>query len=263
LARFDRLEYDQPSEPEGKADGPRPGVEPERERDGDAWLVKADDHRRRGLHENALRYYSRALELDRSLLAGWVGQVQMLVMLGEYPEAELWAKKSLELFKGQGDLMAARAQALSRLGDRRQAMELADASLRQEGNAAFRWMVRGELLLAGKDDMDRHCFDKAVQADRDWLVPLEAALIYLHYDHPSKALLRARQAVEKGPQSPFAWYTQGRCEQDLGFDRQAETSYHRCRELAPGHVDAGRKLSEIANQGWSLSRGLRRLIGRV
>jgi tetratricopeptide (TPR) repeat protein len=259
VPRFDRLELDQP-EPEGEPE--RKGQDAEPGRDGDAWLQRADDHRRRGLHENALRYYSRALEMDRSLLAGWVGQVQMLVMLGEYPEAELWARKSLELFKGQGDLMAGRAQALGRLGDRRQAMELADASLRQEGNVAYRWMVRGELLLAAKDDIDRHCFDKAVQADRDWLVPLEIALIYLHHEQPSKALLRAREAVEKGPQSAFAWYTQGRCEQELGFDRQAEKSYGRCRELLPGHVEAGRKLAEIANQGWSLSRGLRRLIGR-
>lgn len=259
MARFDRLEFDQESDegPEGLTTSGGP------ESDEQAWLRKADDQRRRGLHENALRYYSRALELDRSLLPCWIGQVQMLVLLGEYPEAELWSRKSLEQFKGQGDLMAGRAQALARLGDRRQALELADASLRQEGNAAYRWVVRGELLIAGKDDIDRHCFDKAVPADRDWLVPLEIALIYLHYDQPGKALLRARDAVEKGPQSAFAWYTQGRCEQELGFDRQAETSYGRCQELSPGHVDAGRRLAEIANKGWSLSQGLRRLIGRA
>ncbi len=176
-------------------------VSGETERDADAWLRKADDHRRRGLYENSLRYYSRALEFDKSLLPGWVGQVQMLVMLGEYPEAELWAKKSLELFKSHGDLMAGRAQALARIGDRSVALELADAALRQEGHSAYRWMVRGELLATTRDEIDRHCFDKAVQADRDWLVPLEIALIYLHYEQPSKALSRARQAVENGTRS--------------------------------------------------------------
>jgi tetratricopeptide (TPR) repeat protein len=258
LARFERLEYDQPFEPESER--LRPPVEPEC--DGAAWLRNAADCRRRGLHENALRNYSRALELDRTLLAGWVGQVQMLVLLGEYAEAELWARKSLELFKGQGDLMAGRAQALARLGDQRTAMELADASLRQEGSSAYRWTVRGELVVNTNTEIDRHCFDKAVQAERDWLVPLEIALIYLHYEQPSKALLRARQAVEAGPQGAYAWYTQGLCEQSLGFERQAETSFRRCQELAPGHVEAGRRLAEIANQRWSLSKGLRRLIGR-
>ena len=198
LARFDRLEFDQESDegPEGLTTSGGP------ESDEQAWFRKADEQRRRGLHENALRFYSRALELDRSLLPCWVGQVQMLVLLGEYPEAELWARKSLEQFKGQGDLMAGRAQALARLGDRRQALELADASLRQEGNAAYRWVVRGELLITGKDDIDRHCFDKAVQADRDWLVPLEIALIYLHYDQPSKALLRAGTPSRRARRAP-------------------------------------------------------------
>jgi tetratricopeptide (TPR) repeat protein len=261
LARFERLEFDHESEqgPDGpQAETPSVAAGGEQL----AWMAKADDQRRRGLHENALRFYSRALELDRSLLGGWIGQVRMLVLLGEYPEAELWSRKALELFRNQGDLMAGRAQALARIGDRTQAMELADAALRQEGESAYRWMVRGELLVSGRDEVDRHCFDKAVVADRDWLVPLEIAMIYLHHQRPSQALLRARQAVEKSPGSFYPWLIQGQCEQALGFDRQARTSYQRCLDLSPRHVEAGRKLAEIDKQGWSLSRGVRRLIGR-
>jgi tetratricopeptide (TPR) repeat protein len=261
LPRFDRLEYD--DDPDREPDGTQPAAGcDESDRDATVWLKKADDHRRRGLYENSLRYFSRALEFDRSLLAGWVGQVQMLVLLGEFPEAELWAKKSLELFKGQGDLMAGRAQALARIGDKTQAMELADAALRQEGSSAYRWMVRGELLVATRDDVDRHCFDKAIQEDGDWLVPLEIALIYLYHEQPSKAHLRARQAVEKAPDRFYTWFIQGQCEQALGFDRQARQSYERCLELSPRHVEANHKLAEVTNPGWSLSKGLRRLIGR-
>src|SRR5271155_1845384 len=116
LPRFDRLEFDEQPDVPPDSTAPESPSE-ETERDADAWLRKADDHRRRGLYENSLRYYSRALEFDRALVPGWVGQVQMLVMLGEYPEAELWAKKSLEIFKNHGDLMAGRAQALARVGD--------------------------------------------------------------------------------------------------------------------------------------------------
>jgi tetratricopeptide (TPR) repeat protein len=261
LARFDRLEFDEESE--GQSGGMQPaGGRPEPQGDQAAWMRKADDHRRRGLYENSLRYYSRALELDKSLLAAWVGQVQMLVLLGEYPEAELWGRKALELFKNQGDLMAGRAQALARIGDRTQALELADAALRQEGSSAYRWMVRGELLVTSRDGVDQHCFDKAVQADRDWLVPLEIALIYLYWEQPSKAVLRARQATEKAPESFHAWFVQGQCEQTIGFDRAAKLSYERCLELSPRHVEANQKLAELAHQGWSLSKGFRRLIGR-
>jgi tetratricopeptide (TPR) repeat protein len=257
VPRFDRLEFDESNDlvPDGQrhlADS---------ERDERKWLAMADDHRRRGLYENALRYYSRALELERSLVAGWLGQVQMLVFLGEYPEAELWARKALELFRTHGDLMAGRAQALGRQGDLKQAQELCDAALRQEGQSAYRWMVRGELLVANRDEIDRHCFDKAVQADPDWLVPLEIALIYLEHKMPSKGMLRARQAVDKAPQSFYCWYVQGWCEQELGLDRQAQRSLERCLELSPRHQEATQRLVQLANQGFSLKRGLRRLFG--
>jgi tetratricopeptide (TPR) repeat protein len=185
----------------------------------------------------------------------------MLVLLGEYPEAELWAKKSLEIFNRHGDLMAGRAQALNRIGDRAAALELADAALRQEGSSAYRWMVRGELLASTRDEIDRHCFDKAVGSDNDWLVPLESALIYLYHDQPSKALLRARQAVEKAPDRFYAWLIQGQCQQALGFDQQAKISYERCLELSPRHIEANHKLAELGNQGWSIKKSLRRLIG--
>ncbi len=258
MPRFDHLEFD-PQPGEG-ADDQRPAGEVEP--DGAQWLRKADAERRRGLYENALRYYSRALDLDKSLILGWLGQIQMLILLGENSEAELWARKALELFRGHGDLLAGRAQALARIGDEKQALELCDAALKQEGASAYRWLVRGELMVCARDDVDRHCFDKAVQADSDWLVPLEIALVYLEYDMPSKGLFRAHQAVEKAPQSFYCWYIQGRCEQQLALNQQAERSFQRCLELSPRHVDATRRLDELARESWSLTRSLRRLLGR-
>ncbi len=258
MPRFDRLEYEHPEDGEAEV-APSVG---DSSHDEEEWLRRADEHRRRGLYENALRYYSRALELNKALPQGWLGQVQMLVLLEEFPEAELWARKSLEIFRGHGDLMAGRAQALARIGDRVKAGELSDAALKQEGQSAYRWMVRGELLVAGRDGVDRHCFDKAVQADPDWLVPLEIALTYLAHDLPGRAQTRARQAVVAAPDQFHAWYVLGRCEQAQGLDRSAERSFRRCLELSPNHIEAERRLAELAEPGWSLTRGLRRLLGR-
>jgi tetratricopeptide (TPR) repeat protein len=225
-------------------------------------LNLADDQRRRGSYENALRYYSRALELDKSLVVGWVGQVQMLVQMDECPQAEVWSRKALELFPSHAELMAAQAQALCRLGDRKNAHAASDAALRQKGESGYRWLVRGEIMVAGKQATDLHCFDKAQQADDDWLVPLEAALIYLYYGIPSKAHLRARRAVERAPDVHYAWYVQGLCQSQLGFRSGARASMQRCLELCPRHMDAQRKLTELNERQWPLIETLRRLIGR-
>jgi tetratricopeptide (TPR) repeat protein len=254
VPRFDRLEFEQsPDQPQ------QPGAAAETLRDEQYWLRLADAERRQGNYENALRFYSRALERDKSLVEGWLGQVQMLIALEEYPEADIWARKALELFRQHSELLAARAQALSRKGDRKKAQELCDAALAQAGHSAYRWLVRGELMVAGKQEIDRYCFDKASQIDPDWLVNLEAGLVYVFYSQPAKALTRIRQAVEKAPDSAHAWYQQGCCEDELGLTKRAQASFRRCLELAPGHVEAERQIVKVTNRGWSLKRGLRRL----
>jgi tetratricopeptide (TPR) repeat protein len=258
MARFKNLELDPtPDEPDGaklRAEGG--------ERDEHYWLRQADRERRQGHHDNALRFYSRALELDKSLVAGWLGQVQMLVALEEYPEAELWARKALDLFRNHGDLLAGRAQALARQGDRPEALALCDAALKQEGQSAYRWLVRGELLVAQRQDLDRHCFDKATLLDKDWLVPVEIAAIYLHHRVPSKALMRLRQAAELAPDNAYVWYRKAVCELKLDLEDAARKSLRRCLELSPNYVDAGQALAELDNRGWSLWRALGGLLGR-
>ncbi len=220
----------------------------------------ADRNRRAGHYENALRYYSRALEDDPSFIAGWVGQVEMLIALDEVPEADLWCRKALEIFPGNGELLAARARALCRLGDLQQAGALSDAALAAAGRSALRWMARGEWLLASRQQRDRDCFDKARQADPDWLIPLETALIYRHYRIPSQGLARARVATELAPDQAYPWYVRGCLEMALGMSRPAAGSFGHCLQLCPGHADAECRLAQVRRGGWSIRHFFRRFI---
>ena len=219
---------------------------------------RAEDARRAGLYEIALKYYSRALELDKTLVVGWLGQVQMLVQLEEAKEAELWARKSLELFPNNGELLAGRAQALCRLGNFKHAYAACDAGLGAAGQSAYRWLVRGEIMLAQGQDTDGACFDKAQQLEADWLVPLEIALVYLYYGAPAKAMSRARRAVEAAADSPYAWCIQGRCQAAIGLTAAARTSLQHCLQLSPRHAEAQRLLGETGGD-WFGKRWWRRL----
>jgi tetratricopeptide (TPR) repeat protein len=256
MARFDKLEFNA-----RKQASPEPDESQPTGHDAEHWMKRADQSRRMGLYENALKFYSRALELDHTLVAGWVGQVQMLVQLAEYPEAELWGRKGLELLPNNGELLAGRAQAFCRLSDLKQAHALCDGALQQPGQSAYRWLVRGELMVAGKQDLDRHCFDKAQELDPDWLVPLEVARIYLYYHKPSQALNRARRAVESAPDAYFAWYVQGLCQSQLGLTRPAQESFRHCLEICPRHADAQQQLRLLKKWSWSPMKILRRLVG--
>jgi tetratricopeptide (TPR) repeat protein len=244
MSRFDRLEFEPLSEkprPEAKATP----VIPEAEMTERDWLKRAIRERQQGQHEAALRLYSRALEWDKSLVAGWVGQVQMLIALNENPEAELWARKALELFKNNADLLAGRTQALTRLARYSEAQASSDLSLNQQGQTHYPWIARAELLLARKEKNEAYCFDKAMQLGGDWLTLLEIAAVYEKYGKLNQSLIRARQAVEKAPDQPQCWYCQGRYEAALGLKRPAELSLKRCRDLMPKHTEAKDLLREV------------------
>lgn len=255
--RFDKLEFEpDPQDPRRK---PAPRQD---EKDHEHWVRSAQDQRRSGCYEMALRYYSRALELEKSLVVAWTGQVQMLVMMREYPQAALWSRKALELFPGNSELLAGQAQAECRQGRLKEAMAASDASLAARGESAYRWQVRGELMIVSRSRNDRQCFDKAQIVDNDWLVPLESALIYCEHSGYSLAQQRAQLAVERAPQAPYAWYVLGTCQRHVGFDTAAARSFERCLELAPNHADAGTALAEIEGGGLSLGRMFRRIFGR-
>ena len=116
-------------------------------------------------------------------------------------------------------------------------------------------------MTATSQDTDRHCFDKAEQLEGDWLVSLEAALIYLHYKQPSKALARAQRAVEKAAGQYYPWYVQAVCQAELDQAQPARQSLARCLELCPRHAEAQALLVKLDNRGWSPFRFVRRLFG--
>jgi tetratricopeptide (TPR) repeat protein len=265
MKRFDRLEFEDANPRHEQAEDvsaaqqlfPRTVDE---QRDEHHWIRVAVDERRNGMHEAALRYYSRALELDKSLVQGWVGQVQMLIALGEYPEAELWSRKALELFRNNAELLAARAQALCRIGDLKSAQASCDAAIGQQGMFSAPWIARGELMLARRERTEEYCFDKAEQSDADWLVPLEIGVIYEFYGRAAKALSRTRKAVETAPDHAYCWYRQGVCEMALDLVVPAEKSFRRCLQIAPKHEEARTALFALDRTRRPVRRFFRRLL---
>jgi tetratricopeptide (TPR) repeat protein len=256
MARFDKLEFGQKSV-QGKAEQPeRPA-----DRDEQYWLRMAHDQRSEGQYENALRFYSRTLELDKGVTVAWAGQVQMLILLREYPQADLWVRKAMDLFPSDGELLACRAQARCRMGDVALAQELSDGVISLPGESAYRWQVRAELVVACRKETDQMLFDRAQQASPNWLVPLESALIYLFYEMPAKAIARAHTAVERKSDAFYAWYVYGLALAGAGLQDRAVESLNRCLELAPRHALAQQKLRDLQRPGWSLRRMLRSWTG--
>ncbi len=221
----------------------------------------AVDHVHFGRFEDALRHYTRALGYDRAVIPAWVGQVQMLVELGENTEGRMWSDKALELFKNNGELLAAKSRACIRVGDRGAAFACSDASLKSAGSSSARWQARGEVLLGSDRAVARNCFERSlVEADADWFDRITIARIYLFHGMAAAALEHAQSGSDMQPSHAYGWYVLGQCQEGLGLMDRAMASYARSLELSPTNNPARKAVDRVLEHSTG-TRVWRRLKG--
>ena len=203
-----------------------------------------------GEFESGLRNYSKVLEYNPKNATAWTGQVRMLIELGEYREAKLWADKALERFPNEPELLAAKAVALGRSGDLQGALAFSDAAIEERGDTPYVWLARGDVMLAREEHRADYCFEKALLlAPRDWLVAWLAARIRFYYRQFVLALKLIEQAVELNAAHFRLWYELGQCQQALGLIGPAKNSFLQAQQLDPHSSEVGLALVQLSRQG--------------
>ena len=203
-----------------------------------------------GEFEKALRAYSKVLEFNPQNAAAWTAQVRMLIELGEYREAKLWADKALERFASWPELLAAKAVALARGGDLQGALAFSDASIEERGDTPYVWLARGDVLLARKEQRADYCFEKALLlAPKDWFTAWLAARIRFYYHQFALALTLLQQAVEWNAGNFILWLDLGHCQRELGMVSLAHTSFTQARQLNPACDQAQAALIQLSGTG--------------
>ena len=209
--------------------------------------------------EQALRSFAKVLEFNPKNAAAWTGQVRMLIELGEYREAKLWADKALEQFPNEAELLAAKGVALGRSGDLKAALAFSDASIEERGDTPYIWLARGDVLLARAEKKAAYCFEKALlTAPTDWFVRWLASRINLIYKNFSIALKYAQEALNLNAGNAAVWMQTGSCQMALGLIVLAENSFTQARQLNPHCTEATLALENISRAGF-----LSKLAGRL
>ena len=182
-----------------------------------------------GDFEQALRFYSKVLEYNPQNAAAWTAQVRMLVELGEFREAKLWADKALERFPQFPELLA---------------------SIEERGDTPYVWLARGDVMLARKEHRADYCFEKALLlAPKDWFTAWLASRIRFYYSQFVLALKLLQQAVEWNTGHFLLWFELGQCQQALGLIGSAETSFTQARQLNPNCREADAALTRLSQSG--------------
>lgn len=259
MSRFVNLEFD--GESENQWAPQKPALKDEA-----YYAAAARSALEGGNFEAALRLYSKVLEFNVRNASAWTGQVRMLVELGEFREARLWADKALERFPHEPELLAAKAVALGRSGDLQAALAFSDAAIEERGDTPYVWLARADVLLAREESRADYCLEKALLlAPGDWFIAWLAGRIRYYYEQFALALKHFQQAVEGNVGHFLLWLELGQCQQALGLLGPARISFTQARQLNPHCEQARSALTRLAEAGpFARLRGLfRRAFSRA
>jgi len=245
MDRFSRLEFGDGTTPQGR----KPPGEPVR--DADYYHKEAVQYWLAADYELALRNYSRMLEQNNTVFEAWAGQVLMLIELGEYPEARVWADKAMEFFPEHPELLALKALACLRDARRDQALAYSDNAIGKDNLTSRVWLVRAEVFLEGKGPIAEGCINKALACAGKFspVIRLEAGRLLRRKRSYVQALQHLREAVQGLPRSPLAWYELGCCQVSLGM-AEAVHSLEQCRHLRPDWEPARQMLRKAEKRGF-------------
>ncbi len=244
MDRFSQLEFDEKMPERQRSHG-------EAVRDADYFYKEALKYWLAGDFELALRNYSRVLEQNSTFVDAWVGQVLMLIELGEYKEAAIWADKALELFPEHPELLAVKAVACCRDSQIEKAIAYSDNSISKDNITARVWLARAEILLNRKSSVAENCISKAVSIN-DKMAPfvkLEAARLLSRKGNYSAAIGHLNDVVKVFPKSALAWYELGCCQAKLGLSEAAATLKQSLR-LRPDWDIAKLALAKCGGRGF-------------
>jgi tetratricopeptide (TPR) repeat protein len=245
MDRFSQLEF-------GDARRAQPSASGEVARDAQYFCKEALRYWLSGDYELALRNYCRALEQNNATFEGWAGQVLMLIELGEYREADLWADKALELFPSHPELLALKAIACARDARVQKAIAYSDSAVGQDRTPARAWLARAEVFLDRRDSVVDGCLSKAIgSAGQDTaVVRLEVARLLRRRRAYPAAMEHLQEVVKLLPGSALAWYELGCCQQSMGL-AHAQVSLEQALRLHAHWPAAEQALRRRGGGFWS------------
>jgi len=237
MARFEWIEYKENEEQKERVR--EEAQHCHEEYNEDHYLKLAEKAFEDGLLSNALKYFSRALNLNNKLKRAWIGQVLCLIGLGQYNEAVVWADKALDFCRDDAELLSAKAYALNRVGAKEEAIRQSDQSIEKGKVTWFVWIARGDIMLDTNCSDAEYCFLRAIElADENWLVYMMVGTSFLSVHNASKAQHYLQKALALSGNNPLLYFHLANAYYQSGNIERSKNCLKRAIELRPDFSEA-------------------------
>jgi len=268
MGRFSKLEREtQDALARQKAQREKAGEEvspPPREDSYDApyYIEQADKAYFTGNFRQALKMYSRAIQLESSRHYPWLGQIYCLIEMDQLKEADLWTGRALEMFPEDSALLSLRAMMYANRGMYKRAINTSDYAISRKGASDHTYIARGYCLLVAGNKNASFCFMKAMElaGEANWNTPMRIGLIYFKKKQYSRALDYLLKACERNVVNHYLWYHLGLCYMKLGFGLKAREALDRSIEQKQDFIKAREALKKLTGSS-AFSRLFRRIFG--
>ena len=228
----------------------------------DSTMRDADERFYQGDWKEAIRLYSRALQLDNSQVAPWVGQVIALLFQGQLREADAWAKRSLECFPDHPAAVSIHGLVFVLQGMTKRGIGSSDYAMGLGADDPVAWIARGWMLLEADNKNWKNCFMKALEIcpSDEWKMHTLSGFILEHYKKWPQAVERFRQAADQQTGNFYLWHHLGICYSKLGVARKAIEAQKHVLSIDPDYHPAKREIKRLS--GFSLFGIFKRLFRR-
>lgn len=218
-----------------------------------------------GAWQAALRLYGRALEEDRGRAEAWLGQVRVLLDMGQPAEAATWMEQAGRVVGEVPGLLALRALAAVGRGELDEARQWSDRAMRDGPDQVEVWLARAAVVYAsGNGAMARVNLDKAHERDPGPQAARRCGEVALDLGDLETAYRWLRRAEQADPENPLLALRLGVLHERQGDWDQARRHLERALALEPRLEPARLALADLSSRGalGRLSASLRRWMTR-
>ncbi len=264
MGRFSKLEVREAA----KSEKTEKAAEPSRKSSGaaplsyDGMMRKADERFYLGDWKEAVRLYSRALQLDNSQVAPWTGQVLALLFQGQLREADAWAKREMECFPDNPVAVSMHGLVFVLQGMTKRGMGSSDYAMGLGAGDPMTWVARGWMLLEADNKNWKNCFTKALETNPsdEWRIHMLTGFILEQYKKWPQAVERYLEAADQQTGNFYLWHRLGLCYSKLGVARKALEAQQHVLSIDPDFQPAKREVARLS--GFSVFAVFRRLFRR-
>ncbi len=209
------------------------------EKDPFDWLATGVNLHHQDKHEEAMKYFDKAIELQPENAEAWYYKGMTLLKSDKDEESIKYFDKAIELKPNYPDAWCHKALAYSSVGTIEEAIKYADKAIELQPNYPYGWYYKGYVALSsGRYEESIKYFDKAIELQPN------NAIAWLHKGSALHGLGRyeevikyADKAIELQPNFADAWNSKAIALATLDKDEESIKYFDKAIELQPENAD--------------------------